>query len=47
MASLNVGAGRREEDAIDLSSGIVLNKKAGDYVEKGSQIATVYGSIKT
>ncbi|NLP29779.1 MAG: pyrimidine-nucleoside phosphorylase [Clostridiales bacterium] len=47
MASLNVGAGRkRKEDAIDLSSGIVLNKKAGDYVEKGSQIATVYGSIK-
>ncbi|NLY70138.1 MAG: hypothetical protein GX076_00380, partial [Clostridiales bacterium] len=48
MASLNVGAGRKKkEDDIDLSSGIVLSKKVGDYVEKGSLIATVYGSIKS
>ncbi len=40
-----LGAGRqREEDAIDPSAGIILEKKTGDYVEKGDLLATLYCS---
>lgn len=39
------GAGReKKEDVIDLSSGIILKKKTGDYVNQGEPLATVYGS---
>jgi len=45
LASQHAGAGRAEQvDAIDLSAGIYLNKKAGDPVSKGELLATVYGS---
>lgn len=38
-----LGAGRqKKEDAISLSAGILLNKKVGDYVEKGEALATLF-----
>ncbi len=44
-ASLLLGAGRNSKDAqIDYLAGIVLNKKTGDYVNKGEVIATLYSS---
>lgn len=43
IASMLLGAGRqRIGDAIDHSAGIILNKKVGDYVEAGEQIAMFY-----
>lgn len=40
-----LGAGRqRKEDSIDPSAGIILEKKTGDYVEKGDLLATLYCS---
>lgn len=43
MASLELGAGRRrKEDAIDPAAGILLNKKKGDFVNKGETIAYGY-----
>ncbi len=45
--SRKLGAGRlTKDDVIDLSVGIVLNKKVGDYVEEGELLATVYYSDK-
>lgn len=42
-AAMLLGAGRmKKEDAIDLSAGIVLHKKAGEKVEMGERIATLY-----
>lgn len=42
-ASVILGAGRNsKEDKIDMSAGIVLNKKLGDRVSKGDVIATLY-----
>lgn len=39
------GAGReKKDDVIDLSAGIILKKKTGDYVNQGEPLATVYGS---
>lgn len=39
----NLGAGRiKKEDEIDMAVGIVLNKKVGDYVEKGDCLAYIY-----
>lgn len=47
IASLLLGAGRnRKEDPIDYAAGIILNKKTGDYVEKGDVIATLYANDK-
>lgn len=44
-AALVLGAGREtKESIIDLSVGIVLNKKIGDFVKKGEAIATIYAS---
>ncbi|MBU3090995.1 pyrimidine-nucleoside phosphorylase [Clostridium sp. CM028] len=44
-AALVLGAGREtKESKIDLSVGIVLHKKIGDFVNKGEAIATVYAS---
>lgn len=40
-----LGAGRiKKEDVIDPSAGIVLNKKTGDYAQKGETVATLYAS---
>lgn len=45
MSSLILGAGREtKESTVDLSVGLVLNKKVGDGVECGESIATVYGN---
>ncbi len=39
------GAGReRLEDRLDYSAGIILNKKYGDYTEKGERLAVLYGA---
>lgn len=44
-AALLLGAGREtKESEIDLTVGIVLNKKIGDYIKKGEAIATVYAN---
>lgn len=43
-----LGAGRqKKEDSIDHSAGIVLEKKTGDYVEKGDVIAVLHYSDET
>lgn len=42
-AAMRLGAGRATlTDVIDMSAGIVLTKKVGDYVSKGDVICTVY-----
>ncbi|HML38581.1 MAG TPA: pyrimidine-nucleoside phosphorylase [Bacillota bacterium] len=47
LASQHSGAGRVvKEDIIDLSAGIMLHKKTGEYVKKGDLLATVYGNEK-
>ena len=43
IASMHLGGGRETlEDVIDMSAGIVLNKKIGDKVENGELLATLY-----
>ena len=43
VTSMKLGGGRATmEDVIDMSAGIVLNKKIGDHVEKGELLATLY-----
>lgn len=43
IASVMLGAGRtRKEDPINFAAGIVLNKKAGDAVQQGEALATLY-----
>ncbi|MFG6320666.1 MAG: pyrimidine-nucleoside phosphorylase [Lachnospiraceae bacterium] len=45
MCSLILGGGREtKESAIDLSVGLVLHKKVGDFVEKGESLATIYAN---
>lgn len=45
MASQHSGAGReKKEDAIELSAGILLHHKVGDWVNAGALLATVYGN---
>ncbi len=45
IAALVLGAGREtKESEIDLSVGIVLHKKIGDYVKMGEAIATIYAN---
>ena len=45
VAALLLGAGRStKEDVIDLSAGIYLHAKTGDYVNAGDPIATLYAS---
>ncbi|MBR2002419.1 MAG: pyrimidine-nucleoside phosphorylase, partial [Firmicutes bacterium] len=45
MASQHSGAGRAaKEDPIDLSAGIILNKKVGDFVNMGDVLAEVFGN---
>lgn len=42
-SAMRLGAGRATmDDVIDMSSGIVLNKKVGDKVNKGEKLCTVY-----
>ena len=41
--SMRIGGGRETlDDVIDMSAGIILNKKIGDKVEKGELLATLY-----
>ncbi len=43
IAAMVLGAGRAKvDDVIDAGAGIVLHRKVGDTVEKGSTLATVY-----
>ncbi|AGZ24882.1 MULTISPECIES: pyrimidine-nucleoside phosphorylase [Staphylococcus] len=45
VASMMLGAGRQtKEDMIDLSVGIVLNKKVGDEVNAGESILTIHSN---
>lgn len=47
MASQHTGAGRAtKEDSIDLSAGVIIEKKIGDKVKKGDVLATFYGNDK-
>ena len=40
---MKLGGGRETlEDTIDMSAGIILAKKIGDYVEKGDVLCTIY-----
>lgn len=45
LCSLLLGGGREtKESSIDLSVGVVLHKKVGDYVRKGEAIATIHAN---
>ena len=45
VASMMLGAGRQtKEDDIDLSGGIVLNKKVGDKVNEGESLLTIHSN---
>lgn len=44
-SAMRLGAGReKKEDTIDLSAGIMLHCRVGDYVDPAQPIATLYGS---
>ena len=48
VASLLLGAGRNtKEDVIDMTAGIYLCKKTGDYVAEGDEIAVLYSSSQS
>ena len=43
-----LGAGREKiEDSIDMSAGIVLHAKTGDFVKEGAPLATLYTNRET
>lgn len=45
--SVLLGAGRiTKEDSIDFSAGIIINKKTGDFVQKGETLCTFYTNIQ-
>ncbi len=45
VAAMQLGAGRAtKEDEIDLAVGLILEKKIGDYVEKGDTLVTLHAS---
>ncbi len=47
MCSLILGGGRENKTSqIDLSVGLILHKKVGDFVEENTPIATIYGNSK-
>jgi len=47
ICSLVLGGGREtKESTIDLSVGLILNKKLGDKVEKGEPLAYIYSNSK-
>ena len=44
--AMHLGAGRKtKEDIIDMSAGILLNKKVGDFVKKGEKICTIFTDL--
>ena len=46
IAAMQLGAGRmRKEDQIDPAAGIVLERKTGDYLQKGEPIARLYSNL--
>lgn len=46
-SAMRLGAGRATmEDVIDMSAGIILNKKVGDHVSKGEKLCTIYTNVK-
>lgn len=46
-AAMLLGAGRATKDSvIDLSVGIVLHKKVGDFVKVGESLATIHSNVK-
>ena len=48
LASMHLGGGRAtKESVIDLSVGLTLHKKVGDYVAAGESLATVYAAGET
>ncbi|KYH13026.1 pyrimidine-nucleoside phosphorylase [Staphylococcus kloosii] len=48
VASMMLGAGRQtKEDDIDLSVGIVMNKKVGDQVKEGESLLTIHSNSET
>lgn len=45
LTAMHLGGGRAtKESEIDLSVGLVLHKKVGDYVEKGESLATIFAA---
>ena len=45
--SVTLGAGRiKKEDNIDMTAGLVFNKKVGDYINKEEKIVTLYSNDK-
>ena len=47
IASMTLGGGRETfEDVIDMSVGIILNKKVGEYVNAGDTIFTIHSNSK-
>lgn len=47
VSSMMLGAGRQtKEDDIDLSVGIVLNKKVGDFVSEGESLLTIHSNCE-
>jgi len=45
LISMHLGGGRQtKDDIIDLSVGLVLNKKVGDYIEENELIGTIYAN---
>lgn len=46
-SAMRLGAGRATmDDVIDMSAGIVLNKKVGDFVQKGEVLCKIYTNVK-
>lgn len=46
-AAMVLGGGRETKDSvIDLSVGVIINKKTGDYVKTGEKLATLYANDK-
>ena len=47
ICSLILGGGREnKESEIDLSVGLILHKKVGDFIDRDSEIATIYGNSR-
>lgn len=47
IGAMKLGAGRRtKDDTIDMSAGVVLNKKVGDHVKKGELLCRAYTNKK-
>lgn len=47
VAAMKLGAGRAtKDDVIDMSAGIILNKKVADYVKVGDLLCTVHTNIE-